>query len=400
MRKLVRFNMIIMFLGIIFLIPILTKIQKNHDISLFENRKLAELSNPTVQSLYNGEYFKELEPYLSDHIFARNYWVKGYTYLNMHVVSKSKINNIVIGKDGFLLPFHSFRSILDRETYEANIKKMSKQIKELDNKVGVYSGRFYFVGIPEQSSYNRYKYPEHFENRNEYLTNLEEFMFSYLGQEDIEYINMNEVFKTSEQEGYYFNTDHHYNFNGAYKTYYEIIKMIKDRSGLDIRFPLEKDEMEIITLSQRLMGTRNRALYYLYPTKDQVQIAYPKEKIAYQKLTNGVSDPDLYYFSDNATEVSYGVYMGGDKAETVITTNRPDLPNLLIFGDSFTNAIEPLIYYHFNETRILDLRYYNEMSLFEYVEKYVPDVVIMVRDDLNYGNLQGNGRFDYDGTDK
>ena len=30
--------------------------------------------------------------------------------------------------------------------------------------------------------------------------------------------------------------------------------------------------------------------------------------------------------------------MGGDIAETVIQTDRPELPNALIFGDSFTWA--------------------------------------------------------------
>jgi hypothetical protein len=33
------------------------------------------------------------------------------------------------------------------------------------------------------------------------------------------------------------------------------------------------------------------------------------------------------------------------------------------------------------------------MSLYEYIDEYNPDVVVMVRDDLNYGNLEGNGSF-------
>lgn len=386
--------MLIMFLGIIFIIPILTKLQRNEATSQFENRKLAERPAFTTQALYSGDYFKEWETYLSDHIFARNYWVKGYTYMNMFVMEKSKINNIVIGEDGFLLPFHSYKLKLDPKVYGDNIKKMSEQIKELNDKAAEYGGKFYFVGIPEQSSFNRDKYPTYFNNHDEYLNDLERLMFSYLDQKDIRYINMNEVFKNSEQKDFYFNTDHHYNFNGAYKTYYEITNTMRDKNGLDIEPPLEKDDMDITTLPQRFTGTRNRALYYLYPSKEKIQIAYPKEKIYYHKTTNGNPDSSFYYLDDNASAASYGVYMGGDVGATVIKTDRPDLPNLLIFGDSFTNPIEPLMYYHFNETHILDFRYYKEMSLYDYVEKYKPDAIVMVRDDLNYGTLDGNGNFD------
>lgn len=36
--------------------------------------------------------------------------------------------------------------------------------------------------------------------------------------------------------------------------------------------------------------------------------------------------------------------MGGDIGESVITTNRPKLPNILIYGDSFTNPLETLLW--------------------------------------------------------
>ena len=60
----------------------------------------------------------------------------------------------------------------------------------------------------------------------------------------------------------------------------------------------------------------------------------------------------------------------------------------------FTNAMEPLLYYHFNETRILDLRHYKDKSLYDYIKEHKPDIVLMIRDDLNYGTLEGNGKFD------
>ena len=80
-----------------------------------------------------------------------------------------------------------------------------------------------------------------------------------------------------------------------------------------------------------------------------------------------------------------------DKAETILRTGRPELPNLLIFGDSFTNPLETLFYTGFNETRSLDLRYYDRKGILEYLEEYRPDVVICIRDDTAYLSTEGNG---------
>ena len=83
--------------------------------------------------------------------------------------------------------------------------------------------------------------------------------------------------------------------------------------------------------------------------------------------------------------------MGGDYGETVLETHRPELPKLLIFGDSFTNALETLLYASFDETRSMDLRHYHGGSLRDYIADYRPDVVLCVLNDSFYYTTAGNG---------
>ena len=90
--------------------------------------------------------------------------------------------------------------------------------------------------------------------------------------------------------------------------------------------------------------------------------------------------------------MTYNLYMGGDHGETIIRTDRPELPSALVFGDSFTNALETVLYASFNETRSLDLRHYTERSLREYIEDYRPDVVICVRNNTFFYVNDGNTR--------
>lgn len=395
MKKLRKLNLIILFLAVIFMIPVMTKIQNNVGISQFENRALALPPELNKETLFSGEFFNGWEEYLSDNIFARNYWIKSYTFFNMYVLNKEKVNNIVIGKEGTLLPFRSYNTQLNLEYFRGNIRKLTDNMKELDSFISEYGGKFIFIGVPEQSSFLRDKYKSYYKDNEAYVLNNESTMFDELSKKGIDYINMNERFRSSGDENYYLKTDHHFSFRGAYKTYSDLITKLIDDYFLNIRPKLEEKEMDIITLPNPMIGSKNRQLYYLYPTDDKVEIAYPKEMIDYELTINNKKYDDVYFISDDVNErPSYGVYMGGDHAETVIKTNRENLPNLLIFGDSFTNALEPLLYYHFNETRALDLRHYKELSLYEYIDKYKPDVVLMVRDDLTYGGLQGNGNFD------
>lgn len=392
LKKISNYNLSILFIIIIFSVPILTKIKPHTDISSFENRVLATPPVLNKETLFSGEYFNSWEEYLSDHIVGRNTWLKTYTYFNMDILKKKEINNMVIGDDSTLLPFFPYPIQYDSKTHRLDIEKMVGEIKKLNNYIESYGGKFCFVGVPTQHSYYRERYPDYFDNNEEYFSNSEKIMFSLLKESNISYINMNKEFKNMDD--CYFKTDHHYSFKGSFKTYEEIINKIKYDLGLNISKALDKGDMDIVTLDKPILGSRNRQLYYLYPTDEKVKIAYHKEKIDYEKMDNKVESPKFYYIDDNTNKrPSYGVFMGGDMAETVIKTNRPKLPNALIFGDSFTNAVEPLLYYHFNETRILDLRYYEDMSLYKYIEEYKPDIVIMIRDDCHYDNTEGNGDF-------
>ncbi|MBU5313048.1 hypothetical protein KQI38_13475 [Tissierella carlieri] len=392
MKKFLRYKIILIFLLVIFAIPILTAMRYNVNVSNIENRTLAPLPQYSNERLLNGQYFSEWENYISDHIIGRDYLIKSYTLLNMKVLGKHKINNIIIGKEDTLLPFYTEELSNNLEYYLNNLNAMTENMKNLQNHIKANGGEFYFVGLPGQSSFFKSRYQNYFENKEGYFVENENKMFNNLEKNNINYINMNEVFKKDQNNENYLKTDHHFSFKGSYRTYVEIIDRLRNDLGLDIGKPLDIEELDIVTLDKPILGSRNRQLYFLHPTDEKVSIAYPRTPIDYEKYTNGVLDPKLYYIN-NDENPSYNIYMGGDQKEIIIDTNREDLPNLLIFGDSFTNALEPLLYYHFNETRILDLRHYKEMNLYEYIGLHKPTVVLMIRDDLNYGNPEGNGKF-------
>lgn len=384
MRTILKHPIIIFFLVLIFIIPILTVLNLGDEVSNIENRTLASMPKYNKASLLSGEYFEGIEKYISDHIYLRDEWIKRYTLLNMNILGKKKINNIVIGKEDTLLPYYTDELSNRLETQLDNLSQMTNQLEKINDITKDYGGKLLFVGVPGQSSFFRDRYPLYMENKSDYFDKNEKLFFSKLDENNIHYLNMNEIFRRDYKEDYYLKTDHHYGFEGFFKTYSEIIK------SLDIE-PLDKSNFNINEISEPILGSRNRQIYFLKDTEDKFKIASLKDDLDYTKYTRGVEDSTLYYLKEGRP--SYSIYMNGDNAETVIDTGRDNLPDLLLFGDSFTNTLEPLLFIHFNKTRILDLRHYDEMKLDEYIKMHSPDYVVMVRDDLNYGNLEGNGEF-------
>ena len=180
----------------------------------------------------------------------------------------------------------------------------------------------------------------------------------------------------------YSRVDHHYTLKGAYVTYQSVCEA----------FGIRASEISIAETQSDLLGTYNRKLYDLSPVREAmqaVQTPFPE----YERLDNGAaSDTPLIRIRGSGQSL-YGDYMGGDIAETVIQTDRPELPNALIFGDSFTNPVECLAYYSFNELRSVDLRHYTVQSLSDYIAAYQPDVVLCVRDYQSLLLREFNGDF-------
>ena len=143
------------------------------------------------------------------------------------------------------------------------------------------------------------------------------------------------------------------------------------------------------------MGSRTRKLLGLRGNDEKLLTASFAEDIPFTRFDNGAAaEATVYALPDSDAEpLTYGLYMGGDIAETVIRTDRPELPNALIFGDSFTNPVECLAYYSFNELRSVDLRHYTVQSLSDYIAAYQPDVVLCVRDYQSLLLREFNGDF-------
>lgn len=392
MKKACSILTIVWFVLLIFSVPIITKLQKHENFLFYENRNTNKILKLDAKNFKDGSFFESIEKYFVDVFPFRENILRFHTRLDREILRKSIVKDVVFG-DNVLLADVKYSVKDDFEKVLQNSSNTADMLFSLQNVIEENGGKFYYIGLPEQYSYFRDRYPKHIFNNKVHLENVENIFFNELDKRNISFINMYDEFS---QMGFpkelYSAVDHHYNFYGAFETYSCIMKTLKNDLELNIDI-LTKDDIDFIELPHNYIGSRNKKLMGCYMKDEKAVIGYPKEKVDFKRIDNGnVEVNDMFVIPvDKNQNLTYNVYMGGDIAETVITTDRPQLPNILIFGDSFTNPIESIIYTGFNETRSIDLRPYNKKSIKQYIEEFKPDIVLCIRDDTSYLNTKGNG---------
>ena len=192
--------------------------------------------------------------------------------------------------------------------------------------------------------------------------------------------------------------DNHFTIYGALETFRAFIERVNGDTGLGLKTPAEED-FSADELPNPYLGSRMRTMMGLWHTDEKLVALRPKEDIPFERydLFNGMEEitqtvPDVYYMpADDGAELTYNFYMGGDFPYTEIRTNRPELPSILIYGDSFTNALECLLYTDFDTMYSIDMRYYDKMTIDEFIEATKPDIVLCVRDYAALLDTAANG---------
>ena len=389
--------LIVPVLAVLFLVPLTTVLSAlpsspltpTAGYSVWENRTMADIPELTAESFWGGTYFSQWETLLSDRFYGRDRWMELYTAYRMARQSAS-VNDVVL-TDDTLLPQNDIPDYSSRD-FDAEAEHMAAELQAIDEQVSAYGGTMLYVGVPEQRSMYRDRYPAWQEDNAEYLQNVEENFAAAMEAHDVPLLLMRPLLEGREDlTALYSTVDHHYTLLGAYETYRAVCEKLTE-AGWDIPVVTE-DHITFTELPNPYLGTYNRKLYGLSPVSEKLWVMESDMAVPFTRTDNGEAvEPTVQDLPDGTWQyVYYNLYMGGDKAETVIDTGRDDLPSILIWGDSFTNAFETIAWMSFGEMRSIDLRYYEDMTLSAYIDRYHPDIVLCIRDDLNYLSTLGNG---------
>ncbi|WP_312473465.1 DHHW family protein [Neobacillus sp.] len=387
MKKFNNILFTLVFLGIIFSVGTISFLKQDRNISSIENRTLAQRPDLTKQSFLSGEYFKNFETYFSDQLAGRDEIIKVYTEEQLFL-NKTIINNIVVAKDNWLLYNPSTENVK---------KEMDKSLSNLNNLADTFKGtgvEFYFAAAPYKMNILKDIYPSYIneqlgvQNQKYFMSHLPS---SYHG------INLYQYFKQNYSEpqlkSMYFKTDHHWNIEGAFAGYQEIIKQMSAASKQFKAKPVNKENLSLVcNHKSSFVGTLNLRLYSLIDTNEEKICYYDpvfNPKTGKVTVQTGTGDAltninQIYGAGFNKKEVLYGDLFTWDLAEINYEyQNTGNDLHLLVLKDSYANPIQPFIAEHFNKTSVLDIRHYHKTSVAQYIKDNKIDIVLFLYNDSN-----------------
>lgn len=340
-----------------------------------ENRYKTKLIKPNKENLLNGEFTSNLEESINDNLILRNKILSAQNYLDINVLSKYKVSDVIFSQDKTkLFRFREDEGQVEKEKLEADLEKWEK----INNKFIKEGVKLIVLGFPDQSHIFTDQYPYFaFNNEGKYQESRELF-FNGLDKIGIENIDMDDYLR-KDREQFYTKTDHHPNFYAAMEAY----KLVLDRLSKEgIKLDNFIDKSDLLYGDYNFVGAHARKVFNYIKEDFKMPYLQAQDPISYTRkdkedFGKGIFKNTQYYAS----------YMGGDSEFTLIDTNRKDLPNIMVIGDSTSNMLESIFWMNANKFISLDFRKIKDKSIEDYVEEYKPDIIVVSIISGFYDNL-------------
>ena len=392
MKRIAEWAMALLFSGVLLVLMAATILLPKNRYSYYENRNLSAFPEITAETVLSGQVFGDLETLFCDYAAGRTTALKAVTWCDLNVFHRPVVNDIVVTDDALLEQLYTMPDTADDIAHKA--ADVAADNAALRDQIEAYGGHYCYIAVPCQYAYYEDEYPSFLENRSAYTAAELAALNSAMDAQGITHVDMGPIFDSlGHLPAFSSKVDNHYGLRGAYETYRAAVQALNDAYGLALSFPEEGADVTFSALPNPYMGSRTRKLLGLRGNDEKLLTAAFREDIPFTRFDNGGEvAATVYALPATDTEpLTYGLYMGGDIAETVLRTDRPELPSVLIFGDSFTNPVESLAYYSFDELRSIDLRHYTAQSLSDHIAAYKPDVVLCIRDYQSLLSREYNG---------
>lgn len=361
--------------------------------SEMENRTLTTFSRDfSVDKIVDGSRLREFETYYTDQFVLRDTWMKGYKQLQLSS-GKPFVENYHASPGGWIV------SIPVKKIPEELMMPKVKALQLFSENLETEGIEFSFWSLPAKASYIRTPVPSYMSedqgiaNNNSFLSLMEEN-----GVKPIKlYEKMTEDFPIDNPREWFFQTDHHWNMNGAFKAYQTIINTYNLKFG-NAGDPLSQDEVSSECLSNReFAGSWNKQLYMLVQDHhDQICYLEPQNPSFDEQFTiykgemrkeNIIERSEIFAtgIKEEEEPISFAKAYSFDYGELHFINKAPKTDQrVLMIKDSYLNPIQYHMASHFAETTIVDLRYFGEYSLLNYIKKNDFDHVMMLYNDRNF----------------
>ena len=308
------------------------------DFSERENRALAPLPSLRLSSLLRGELSSSLSDYYGDHFPLRTQFTACKATVERWL-GKRENNGILFGKEGYLIP---------RDEYDS-LAVARENLLSCQEFLGAQSTTAKICILPRAVDVLNLYLPDGYDT--ERATSIHALTDELLPSA----LSVTDTLRAAAEDGSYvwYKTDHHWTSDGAFLAYQTLAPSL----GIT---PLSADAFTPVTVSERFLGTSFSKSGLAKNPPDTVTL-YRYENDERFEVYNDETQSTRYgfYHTERLSEKDqYLVFLGGNFAR--LTVRDPDAenkPKMLLFKDSFANAMIPFLALHF-DLDVIDLRYY------------------------------------------
>lgn len=365
----------------LFVIPICIVCREEKDISVAENRALFRKADIKLTNLN-----EDIGSFLEDQFIFGERIKKVYNIcknkivgFSMRIIEKNKLMKLIpIGKDLYRIVNTDYY-VYESESIDSTIDKYKLNIDSLNNICERHNEIEFYVynHVVDSTIVNQEQYNEFIERSldNRIKIKNSEYIKSY-----------------DDYQKYFYKTDHHWNKDGSYEGYLEITKLL----GIDN--PIQVKGTKIID-DVKFYGSKARALgnYDIYDEFEVNIFDFPNMNVEINyKQTDDYGKSKQYFQNiinrDDVENNHYADFYGDDNGIIKFTVPENDgNGSILIFSNSYSNAINKLIACHYQETFVVDTRHYEaengeKFSFDKFVQEHHIDKVLIIGNNYYYKN--------------
>ena len=210
----------------------------------------------------------------------------------------------------------------------------------------------YNMIIPKHAEF--YPFPKRYQNLSNSEKDSIDYIYSMIDS-DVTTVDAYSVLEEHSDEYIYFNTDHHWTGLGAYYAYTAFM----EAAGLNY-YDYESYTKHTIENFRGTLyaGTNDQSMYDNPDHVEWCEFPVANRTFQYKKgdMANYFESSVMHGYAKGAN--AYGVFLGGDFPLTVIKTNVNNGRKLVIIKESYGNAPATYIAAGFEETYVVDERYF------------------------------------------
>lgn len=353
----------ILFIAIFFIISV---VKKDTGFADTENRVLEQKPEFSMESLIEGMYTNSYQNYVRDQFPFRNEFVSMRNYIEKFMMKK-EINGVLVCEDDYYIESHKRENYTDEQAVK-NVNELETFVEKYSSMDTIKSISVEIVPTAQTVMTNKMTGTMYAFDQNEYI--------SEIADETGEcFVDTFSVLKEHDDEYIYYKTDHHWTTYGAYLVY----KEWATKNNLN---PVEMEQIDVKTVTKDFLGTINNKLNLKMST-DTIESYVVKDMnltVSYN-LSDEIKET-VFEESFLEKKDKYGYFFGGNPGVVSITNNEESKENnndrnLLIIKDSYANCISNVYAANFENTYVVDLRYFN-MSIEEFISEYqITDILVL-----------------------